>query len=157
MGSMNILPPASRIDEWVTPPELVARLNRIYQFTLDPCADSTNAKAPKYFTEFDDGLTKPWSDERVFMNPPYSKAAAWCAKAWQETTYGTCPLVVALLPVRTDASWWHDYVLPYATSVQYFRGRIKFQLPEALAGVRKISSPQFASCVVIWTEELKRK
>jgi len=52
--------------------------------------------------------------------------------------------VVCLVPARTDTSWWHDFVQPYA-EVRFIRGRIKFSgtdtsapFPSALAVFRQL-------------------
>jgi len=47
---------SSATDQWPTPPAFFARLNRRYQFTLDPCASAENAKFALYFTKEQDGL-----------------------------------------------------------------------------------------------------
>lgn len=43
-----------------TPQWFFDRLNEVFHFTLDPCADDTNKKCNLYYTEQDDGLTKNW-------------------------------------------------------------------------------------------------
>ena len=37
-------------DEWPTPRDFFAKLDRRYRFTLDPCATAENATCPVYFT-----------------------------------------------------------------------------------------------------------
>jgi site-specific DNA-methyltransferase (adenine-specific) len=61
----------------------------------------------------------------VFLNPPYSKPGPWLQKAIRETNAGSAELVIALLPVRTDTRWFHDYVLPIA-DLRFIKGRIKW-------------------------------
>ena len=56
-------------NEWETPQELYDELNKEYGFTLDPCATKKSAKCDKYYTKEDDGLSRDWSGEIVFMNP----------------------------------------------------------------------------------------
>ena len=50
----------SNKDDWETPQSLFNKLNEIYKFTLDPCANPQNAKCVKYYTKQDDGLSKNW-------------------------------------------------------------------------------------------------
>jgi hypothetical protein len=47
------------------------QLDREFHFTLDPCANTVNAKCRKYFTPEQDGLAQSWQGEVVFMNPPF--------------------------------------------------------------------------------------
>lgn len=99
---------SSETDDWSTPIDLYKKLNDVFSFTLDPCASDSNYKCEKYFTEKDDGLSKSWDGERVFMNPPYGRAiSAWVKKA-SEAKSG---LVVCLVPARTDTKWWHEYII----------------------------------------------
>ena len=51
---------SSATDLWATPPDFFEELDREFHFNLDPCADETNHKTPRYFTKEDDGLSKDW-------------------------------------------------------------------------------------------------
>lgn len=42
---------SSKSDDWSTPQEFFDRLNGVYRFTLDPCADNINHKCDRYFTK----------------------------------------------------------------------------------------------------------
>ena len=73
---------SSRTSEWETPQKLFDELNKEFHFTLDPCATKENAKCKKFYTKEDDGLSKDWLNERVFMNPPYGREIGkWVKKA----------------------------------------------------------------------------
>lgn len=136
----------SNTPEWSTPQDLFDKLNCEFKFTLDPCATPENAKCDRYFTKLDDGLSKPWSNEIVFMNPPYGREISkWIKKAYQESLNGAT--VVCLIPSRTDTSWWHDYCAK--GEIRFIRGRIKF-------GGSKNGAP-FPSAIVIFcpTDEEK--
>ena len=114
----------SNTDEWATPQWLFDELDAAYHFTLDPCATAENAKCAKYYTKEDDGLSKDWSDEAVFMNPPYGREIGkWVQKAYEESHKGA--IVVCLLPSRTDTRWFHDYVMK-AQEIRFLKGRLKF-------------------------------
>lgn len=88
MKTLNNLTPArmkahysSATNEWVTPQPVFDKLHEEFQFTLDPCCTRESAKCAKYYTASDDGLSKDWSSDRVFMNPPYGRAIAlWMRK-----------------------------------------------------------------------------
>lgn len=130
--------------EWATPPEIFDPLHAKYQFTLDPCASSLNAKCERFYTQEDDGLSKSWIGERVFMNPPYGKEIyAWTRKARDEADAGA--IVVGLLPASTDLKWWHEDVMGHCISITYLRGRVRF-----LTGGPYRSSGFFASVIVLW-------
>ena len=98
---------SSVTDDWSTPSEFYNKLDSVFNFTLDPCSDDHNHKTDKYFTESEDGLSKSWDGERVFMNPPYGREIGkWVKKASE-----TKGLVVCLVPSRTDTKWWQNYVI----------------------------------------------
>jgi phage N-6-adenine-methyltransferase len=134
--------------EWETPQDLFDALNSTYAFTLDVCATLENAKCERFLTKAADGLSRSWSGERVWCNPPYGRGIGhWverCSKATSDSLHRfTSPptLAVMLLPARTDTAWWHDYVIPYGR-VDFIRGRLKF-------GGHKNSAP-FPSAVVVF-------
>jgi phage N-6-adenine-methyltransferase len=113
----------ARTVEWPTPQWLFDILDAEFSFDLDPCATDENAKCLRYFTESDDGLSQTWTG-RVFCNPPYGRPLLlWMAKAW-EASQTTAELVVCLVPVSTDAEWWHEYAT--RGEVRFLRGRLKF-------------------------------
>jgi phage N-6-adenine-methyltransferase len=111
-------------EEWETPRDFFDALNADFHFTLDLCATPANAKCGRYFTKEDDALSQQWVGV-CWMNPPYGREIGrWLKKAYESAPYGAT--VVCLLPARTDTAWWHDYVLPYATAIQFVRGRLRF-------------------------------
>lgn len=129
--------------EWITPPDLFAKLDAEFSFTLDPCCSEYSAKCAAFYTERDDGLSQDWGWHHVFMNPPYGKEIyRWTAKARSSAAAGA--LVVGLLPASTDLSWWHDDVLGHA-EVRYIRGRVRF-----LTDGPYRASGFFASVIAVW-------
>ena len=114
---------SSKSNEWETPQDLFDSLHREFKFTLDPCSTIDNHKLPKFYTKEDDGLSKDWSNETVFMNPPYGRTIGqWIQKAYEESLKGTT--VVCLIPSRTDTSYWHEYCIK--GEIRFIRGRLKF-------------------------------
>lgn len=64
---------SSESNEWATPQTFFNKLDNKFNFTLDPCATKKTAKCNKYYTKNDDGLSKSWEGETVFVNPPYGR------------------------------------------------------------------------------------
>ena len=84
---------SSKTNEWYTPPKFFEMLNETFNFTLDPCATHENAKCKKHYTIEDDGLSKDWTKDVVFMNPPYGgHTAEWLNKA-HESSQGVATVV----------------------------------------------------------------
>ena len=132
---------SSKTNEWSTPQAFFDELNKEFNFTLDPCATSENAKCNKYFTVEDDGLKQDWSKDTVFMNPPYGREIKyWVQKAYEESLKGAT--VVCLIPSRTDTKYWHDYIFGKADDIRFLKGRLKF-------GGSKNPAP-FPSAVIVY-------
>lgn len=132
---------SSKSNEWTTPQYLFDELNDEFNFTLDPCATDENAKCSKYFTIEDDGLSKDWSNDVVFMNPPYGREIKhWIKKAYEESLKGAT--VVCLIPARTDTTYWHVFIFDKADDIRFLKGRLKF-------GNGKNSAP-FPSAIVVY-------
>ncbi len=133
---------SSKTDLWETPQSLFDELNSKYNFTLDVCANSENAKCDKFFSEQQDGLSQVWKGT-CWMNPPYGRQIGkWVRKAYLSNLDPHLKTtVVCLLPARTDTKWFHDYIYtnPNAT-VTLLKGRLKF-------GGHKNSAP-FPSMIV---------
>lgn len=131
---------ASTTDDWVTPQNLYNELDQEFNFTLDPCSDDKNAKCKKHYTKEDNGLLQDWSNDIVFMNPPYGREIG----KWVEKAYNSNTTVVCLLPARTDTKWFHDYIYN-KSEIRFIRGRLKF-------GESKNSAP-FPSMIVIYQKK----
>ena len=130
---------SSKTDQWATPIDLFERLDRIWNFDLDVCADESNAKADRYFTRADDGLSQDWAPSVCWMNPPYGREIGeWMKKAHDESLKGAT--VVCLVPARTDTAWWHNYAM--RGRIEFIRGRLKF-------GTATNSAP-FPSAIVVF-------
>ena len=103
-------------DDWKTPKDFYDKLDAVYHFDFDPCP---------YQADFD-GLSISWG-QRNFVNPPYSRKLkeAFIRKALKESFEGK--LCVLLLPVSTSTSLFHDVIKPNARSIEFVKGRIKFE------------------------------
>lgn len=133
---------SSNTDFWATPIDFFNKLDKEFNFTLDPCCTVENKKCNKYYTKDDDGLSKSWIGESVFCNPPYGREIKnWVRKCYMESKNKNTT-VVALLPARTDTNWFHSYIYNKAKEIRFIKGRLKF-------GDSKNSAP-FPSMVVLF-------
>ena len=107
----------SNSDDWVTPHDIFQRLNKEFNFNLDPCASHENHKCDTYYTVDNDGLSQSWGGYRVFCNPPYSEINKWVEKAYRESRQDNT-LIVLLIPARTDTRYFHNFI--------YQRAEIRF-------------------------------
>ncbi|AFK05449.1 DNA N-6-adenine-methyltransferase (plasmid) [Emticicia oligotrophica DSM 17448] len=109
---------------WETPQDLFDELDKQYNFTLDVCATSENAKCNEFFTPEIDGLKQEWKG-MCWMNPPYGREIGkWVRKAHLEVITGRCR-IIALLPARTDTKWFHEWVLN-KHEIKFIKGRLRF-------------------------------
>lgn len=100
-------------DERGTPQDFFDRLDAEFHFDLDAAAGPANHKCEMYFGFggiAEDALEEDWGGDgtTVFLNPPYSVAGAFVAKAREEADKGA--VVVMLLPVRSDTKWWQGFI-----------------------------------------------
>lgn len=111
--------------EWYTPRHILdAVVAAMGAIDLDPCAEpAKSVPASRHYTEADDGLGRPWTG-RVYMNPPYGRViGAWVDKLGDEFDEGNVTEAVALVPARTDTSWFAH--LPW-TMAAFITGRLSF-------------------------------
>jgi phage N-6-adenine-methyltransferase len=125
-------------DDYGTPPELFALLNKRFGFDLDVCANTDNHKTPEWFGPgalHDDAFLVDWCDwwgnsgnesgPVCWMNPPYSDVQSWVIKAMDEWAAGAT--IVAILPNSTDnKKWYHDLVIPTASEIWELKGRVQY-------------------------------
>lgn len=131
-------------DERGTPQAFFDALDKEFHFDLDAAATSRNAKCALWYGEGgieNDAIEADWAGMTVFLNPPYSAAGGFVAKAREEADKGAT--VVLLIPARTDTRYWHKYVWSKETGTWYpgvecrfVPGRLQFELdvPNDLRG-----------------------
>lgn len=125
---------------WETPIEEFMKLNNEFHFTIDICASHHTAKCKRYYTEETDELSKDWSNEICWMNPPYGKdISLWMRKAYLESLRGAT--VVCLILARTDTRYWHNYCMR-ASEIRFVKGRLKFG--------NSVNSAPFPNAIVIF-------
>jgi phage N-6-adenine-methyltransferase len=114
----------SNTNEWFTPDYIYKPLNKRFNFTLDPCCTKESAKCKKFYTVADDGLSKDWGKNVVWVNPPYGREIGkWIKKCYESAIDGAT--VVMLIPARTDTQAWYDYC-SQAAEIIFIKGRVKF-------------------------------
>ncbi len=117
---------SAKTDRWETPQDFFDKLNEEFGFTVDLCADETNAKCERYYTKEQDGLTQDLAGEIVWCNPPYGREIAkWVEKCYTEVYHGECRCAVMLLPARTDTIWFHKYIHGVVYP-RFVKGRLRF-------------------------------
>jgi len=109
-----------------TPKWLYDKLNKEFDFNLDPCPIK-----PSF-----DGLKIRWYGN-VYVNPPYNNIPTWLEKAKRELP--NCNTIVFLLPVDTSTKWFHNYIVNKGR-IRFIKGRLKFDKKPA----------PFASMIIIF-------
>ena len=127
---------SSKSSEYGTPIELYQKLNKIFNFQLDPATTEDNPLGTGiYFTKEHDGLSYPWN-RNTFINPPFGKGVnEWIKKMNKESSdYNREYVYVMLLPARTETSYFQDLIMNQKDSdfsrIYLLRGRLKFINPE---------------------------
>lgn len=114
---------ASRTNEWLTPPDVLAALGGAESFDLDPCAPVVRPwpMARQHYTIEDDGLIRPWQG-RVWLNPPYSSdvIGRWMGRLVQHGQG------IALIFARTETKAFHETVWAAADALLFLEGRLHF-------------------------------
>lgn len=119
-------------DNFRTPDHIFNQLNDIFSFTLDAACTTEDCKCPKglYFDKGIDALSRDWSNERVFCNPPFSQKAAFIEKAYDEVINGNCPIVVMVLPSNCQDSKAFQQYVKKNFFYETLSGRVVFIDPE---------------------------
>ena len=123
-----------------TPEDVFEQLDREFHFTLDVCADRSNAMVKKFLTKREDALRTSWTNQICWMNPPYGREIPkWISKALRESQTNNAT-VVCLVPARTDTNWFWDYCVN--GEIRFIKGRLRFK--------GESSSAPFPSMIVIF-------
>ena len=131
-------------ERWITPPEIFGPLMREFRFDFDAAADKDTTRT-QFFAS--DALSLPeWPGKKIWLNPPYGrKLEPFVRRAAIEAAKGK--LVVALIPFRCRAAWWHECVIGQAAEVRCIRKRPHFLRAD---GTRPKFTGSCDSCIVVW-------
>jgi phage N-6-adenine-methyltransferase len=125
---------------WSTPQPIFDALDREFHFTIDLCADEGNAKCKSWLPRAT-SLESNWHGlGAAWLNPPYGKEIT----DWVRKVTRTHRKIVALIPGRTNAPWWHEYVMQ-AREIRFVRRKVSFANGNGCKGV-----PPWGACIVIW-------
>lgn len=125
-------------NDWRTPRRFLDAARPVLggRIDLDPASSSEankTVKAARFYTDEDDGLTKPWKG-RVWLNPPYGgQARLFIERLVREYEVGNVTAGCALLNSHPTETAWFQQLFRY--SVCFIRGRIDFGGPS-----REVSS-----------------
>lgn len=141
---------SSASDEWGTPPDLFAELDRRFgPFTLDACASNGMAKVRRRYgldhpdPSWRNALARDWAADAgrgaVWCNPPYSRELfpEFLRKADETARAGT--RVVMLFPsVKSGTKAFQEHVVPHLAAgsgqVVFWPGRVRFITPTGQTG-----------------------
>ena len=111
---------SSEKQNWETPQDFFDKLNNIFNFTLDSCAEVETAKCSKFYTVEDDALQQDWKGV-VWCNPPYGKYTEHFLE--KAAMHGNC---IALTFARTETKMFFKCVWDKATAILFVKGRLSF-------------------------------
>jgi ParB family chromosome partitioning protein len=124
-------------NDWRTPRKFLDAARAVMgAIDLDPATSeeaNETVDAARFYTESDDGLTKPWKG-RVWLNPPYGgKARLFIERLVKEYEVGNVTAACALLNSHPTETKWFQRLFDY--SLCFVHGRIDFGGPS-----REVSS-----------------
>jgi hypothetical protein len=118
--------PESHVRQAMLTPEYVLQPVRelLGGIELDPCTEPDNPiGADRFYCPPEDGATRPWNAETVFVNPPYGEARErWVRRCINE---GQHRKVVLLIPSHTETRIFQE-ALRACVSVVLVRARLRF-------------------------------
>ena len=138
-------------NQWLTPPELLAKLG---QFDLDPCAPINRPwpTATQHYTIEDDGLKQPWFG-RCWVNPPYDTQLIiqFIERCVEHKN------AIALTFSRTETKLFQELIFNKAHSILFIKGRLSFHhvtgerggtagAPSCLISFNEVNSEILKSC-----------
>ncbi len=127
----------NQADKYGTPTDLMLALQEEFKFDHDPCPIDWHPDTHP------DALAIEWG-RSVYLNPPYSNAGEFVAKAHAEWRKGGKTIVI-LLNAVTDTKYFHKYIYNQA-ELRFLLGRLKFinqSRPELLIHATNVSEGRY--------------
>lgn len=112
--------PDRKRSKWETPLWMVQylELRQKARFEVDAAASDKNHKAPIWYTEETDGLSKDWGADGnfIFLNPPYDDIIPWVEKAIEQIKAHKHITIQIVLP-NDNSTYWYRLAAINATEV----------------------------------------
>ncbi len=106
-------------NEWFTPSKYIEAAREVMGgIDLDPAScelANRTVRARRYFTKEDNGLSREWKAEKVYLNPPYGRSQTpgqkthqgyWIEKLVRHYQQGDIAQAILLTTNRADTSWF---------------------------------------------------
>ena len=97
-------------DHWSTPKWIYNEFMK--QNYIDPCPLHSEV----------DNLNKIYTNQKIFVNPPYSEIDKWTEFVKNNQKEN---LIVLLIPARTDTKYFHE-LLKLKPKIIFIKGRLRF-------------------------------
>jgi ParB family chromosome partitioning protein len=136
---MQGVPPQDKSNEWYTPSYIIEAAREIMgSIDLDPAscnAANQIVKATTFYTEQEDGLSRPWFGN-VWCNPPFTAMTScpmpmftWGRKLVEEYQKGHVEQAILLVMACIKQKWFHTLWSMEDYPVCFSRKRIYFHRP----------------------------
>jgi hypothetical protein len=148
---------------WCTPRKYVNAVKEMFDETieLDPCSNKfsiVNA-CVEYMLPENDGLSREWNFETIYVNPPYGadRIRGTTIKDWlrkcTESHKKYNSEILALIPVATNTTHWKHFIFGEATAICFlYDTRLKF----IIDGDDDNKGAPMACCMVYWGNDFER-
>jgi phage N-6-adenine-methyltransferase len=107
--------PGKSRQDYGTPQAFIdAVVRRFGPLVCDLAASAENAKAPRFVTEAENSLSRPWATRfptgNLWLNPPFADISTWAEKCAAESAkrHG---LILMLTPASVGSNWFASHVL----------------------------------------------
>jgi DNA N-6-adenine-methyltransferase (Dam) len=121
---------SSKSDCHNTPKQIIDAVLECFggAIALDPCSNSyecPNVPATQLYTINNNGLSRNWVAETLYMNPPYSNTQAWATKLIKHVKAGDIQQAIALTKADNRTRWYAD-LMDSCDGFCLYRGYLKF-------------------------------